>query len=67
MLLGIKMYKSWRMQQIFVWALGPFCDAVRAEAMPGKDEKSTYQMDPAIVKRCMRSLLILPKALTWSL
>ena len=37
---------------------GPFRDAVRAEAMLGKNEKSTYQMDPANRDEAMHEIAL---------
>ena len=37
---------------------GPFRDAVRAEALIGKDEKSTYQMDPANGDEAMHEIAL---------
>ena len=37
---------------------GPFRDAVRAEALIGKDEKSTYQMDPANADEAMHEIAL---------
>ncbi|MDC3234969.1 porphobilinogen synthase [Candidatus Puniceispirillum sp.] len=37
---------------------GPFRDAVRAEALAGADEKSTYQMDPANGNEAMHEIAL---------
>ncbi len=37
---------------------GPFRDAVQAEALVGKDEKSTYQMDPANGDEAMHEIAL---------